>query len=139
MDKINVEGPVYVGGMTKIEDGATIVGPAMIGPSCHICAGATIDWHRKTIDKERNESFKRDGKDIHAAMEAETPNGPTSLFVLPHMAGTGTPHMDGMASGAILLSDEIRQGSADQPQCGITACRCTPSPTPAPFWTEVST
>ena len=42
-DKINVEGPVYVGGMTKIEDGATIVGPAMIGPSCHICAGATID------------------------------------------------------------------------------------------------
>jgi mannose-1-phosphate guanylyltransferase len=42
-DKINVKGPVYVGGMTKIEDGATIVGPAMIGPSCHICAGATID------------------------------------------------------------------------------------------------
>ena len=42
-DKINVEGPIYVGGMTKIEDGATIVGPAMIGPSCHICAGATID------------------------------------------------------------------------------------------------
>jgi mannose-1-phosphate guanylyltransferase len=42
-DKINVQGPVYVGGMTRIEDGATIVGPAMIGPSCHICEGATID------------------------------------------------------------------------------------------------
>ncbi|MBM5815357.1 MAG: NDP-sugar synthase [Cyanobacteria bacterium K_Offshore_surface_m2_239] len=42
-EKINVTGPVYVGGMTKIEDGATIIGPAMIGPSCHICAGATID------------------------------------------------------------------------------------------------
>ncbi|MEB3176576.1 MAG: NDP-sugar synthase [Synechococcus sp.] len=42
-DKIKVEGPVYVGGMTKIEDGVTIIGPAMIGPSCHICAGATID------------------------------------------------------------------------------------------------
>jgi len=42
-DKINVHGPVYVGGMTKIEDGATIIGPAMIGPSCHICEGATID------------------------------------------------------------------------------------------------
>ena len=42
-DKIEVEGPVYVGGMTKIEDGARIIGPAMIGPSCHICAGATID------------------------------------------------------------------------------------------------
>jgi mannose-1-phosphate guanylyltransferase len=42
-DKINVQGPVYVGGMTKIEDGATIIGPAMIGPSCHICENATID------------------------------------------------------------------------------------------------
>ncbi len=42
-DKINVTGPVYVGGMTKIEDGATIVGPTMIGPSCHICEGATVD------------------------------------------------------------------------------------------------
>ena len=42
-DKIKVQGPVYVGGMTRIEDGATIIGPAMIGPSCHICENATID------------------------------------------------------------------------------------------------
>jgi mannose-1-phosphate guanylyltransferase len=42
-DKINVQGPIYVGGMSRIEDGATIIGPAMIGPSCHICEGATID------------------------------------------------------------------------------------------------
>ena len=42
-DKINVQGPVYVGGMTRIEDGATIIGPSMIGPSCCICEGATID------------------------------------------------------------------------------------------------
>jgi mannose-1-phosphate guanylyltransferase len=42
-DRITVQGPIYVGGMSRIEDGATIIGPAMIGPSCHICAGATID------------------------------------------------------------------------------------------------
>jgi mannose-1-phosphate guanylyltransferase len=42
-DKINVQGPVYVGGMTRIEDGVTIIGPSMIGPSCQICEGATID------------------------------------------------------------------------------------------------
>ena len=42
-DQINVSGPIYVGGMTKIEDGATIIGPAMIGPNCHICEDATID------------------------------------------------------------------------------------------------
>jgi mannose-1-phosphate guanylyltransferase len=42
-DQVNVQGPIYVGGMTRIENGATIIGPAMIGPSCHICEGATID------------------------------------------------------------------------------------------------
>jgi mannose-1-phosphate guanylyltransferase len=42
-DRIQVRGPVYVGGMTRIDDGATIIGPAMIGPSCHICENATID------------------------------------------------------------------------------------------------
>ncbi|MGG6295855.1 sugar phosphate nucleotidyltransferase [Leptolyngbya sp. AN02str] len=42
-DKVNIQGPVYIGAMTKIEDGATIIGPAMIGPNCHICSGATVD------------------------------------------------------------------------------------------------
>ncbi len=42
-DKVNIQGPVYIGSMTKIEDGATIIGPTMIGPSCHICSGATVD------------------------------------------------------------------------------------------------
>ncbi|MGB8701947.1 MAG: NDP-sugar synthase [Thermosynechococcaceae cyanobacterium] len=42
-DKVNIRGPVYIGGMTKIEDGATVIGPAMIGPNCWICGGATVD------------------------------------------------------------------------------------------------
>ena len=42
-DKVHIQGPVYIGGMTKIEDGAKIIGPAMIGPNCWICSGATVD------------------------------------------------------------------------------------------------
>jgi len=42
-DKVDIKGPVYIGSMTRIEDGATILGPSMIGPSCHICSGATVD------------------------------------------------------------------------------------------------
>ncbi len=41
-DQVNITGPVYIGGMTHIEDGATIVGPTMIGPNCWICSGATV-------------------------------------------------------------------------------------------------
>ncbi len=42
-NKVDITGPVYIGGMTKIEDGAKIIGPAMIGPNCYICSGATVD------------------------------------------------------------------------------------------------
>ena len=42
-DKVDIQGPVYIGGRTRIEDGAKIVGPSMIGPNCHICSGATVE------------------------------------------------------------------------------------------------
>lgn len=42
-DKVNIEGPVYIGGMTHIADGATIIGPSAIGNNCDICTGAIVD------------------------------------------------------------------------------------------------
>ncbi len=42
-DKVDITGPVYIGGMTRIEDGAKIVGPTMIGPNCWLCKGATVE------------------------------------------------------------------------------------------------
>ncbi|PSN18503.1 mannose-1-phosphate guanyltransferase [filamentous cyanobacterium CCP5] len=42
-DKINIEGPVYIGGMTDIEDGATIIGPSAIANNCSISGRAIID------------------------------------------------------------------------------------------------
>ncbi|XWK88062.1 MAG: NDP-sugar synthase [Phormidium sp.] len=42
-DNINIKGPAYIGSMTRIEDGAKIIGPTMIGPNCWVCKGATVD------------------------------------------------------------------------------------------------
>ncbi len=42
-DKVEIQGPVYIGSMTRIEDGARIIGPTMIGPNCWICGGAVVD------------------------------------------------------------------------------------------------
>ncbi len=42
-DKVDITGPVYIGGMTRIEDGAKIVGPTMIGSNCWVCSGATVE------------------------------------------------------------------------------------------------
>jgi mannose-1-phosphate guanylyltransferase len=41
-DRVDITGPVYIGAMTHIEDGAKIIGPTMIGPNCWICQGATV-------------------------------------------------------------------------------------------------
>lgn len=42
-DKVDIQGPVYIGGMTRIEDGARIIGPTMIGPNCHLCKGSVVE------------------------------------------------------------------------------------------------
>ncbi len=42
-DKVDITGPVYIGGMTRIEDGAKIVGPTTIGPNCWVCSGAKVE------------------------------------------------------------------------------------------------
>ncbi len=42
-DKVEIKGPVYIGAMTRIDDGARIIGPTMIGPNCHICSGADVE------------------------------------------------------------------------------------------------
>lgn len=42
-DKINIQGPVYIGGSTQIEDGANIIGPSVIGANCHICSNVLIE------------------------------------------------------------------------------------------------
>ncbi|HEY9889152.1 MAG TPA: NDP-sugar synthase [Candidatus Obscuribacterales bacterium] len=42
-DKVDIQGPVYIGARAHIEDGATIIGPTMIGPNCEICSNAIVD------------------------------------------------------------------------------------------------
>lgn len=42
-DKVEIQGPVYIGAMTHIEDGAKIIGPSAIGQNCWVCGGATVD------------------------------------------------------------------------------------------------
>jgi len=41
--KIHLQPPVYIGGMTRIEPGVTIIGPAMIGPNCRLGQNACVE------------------------------------------------------------------------------------------------
>lgn len=42
LEQVNIIPPVYIGGSTKIEAGATIIGPAVIGANCVVEGGAKI-------------------------------------------------------------------------------------------------
>jgi mannose-1-phosphate guanylyltransferase len=41
-DRVRIEGPVYIGSSTSVGDGATIIGPTVIGSGCVIQPGAVL-------------------------------------------------------------------------------------------------
>jgi mannose-1-phosphate guanylyltransferase len=41
-DRVRIEGPVYIGSSTSVGDGASIIGPTVIGSGCVIQPGATL-------------------------------------------------------------------------------------------------
>ncbi len=43
LDKVEIEGPVYIGSSTRIGNGSRIIGPTVIGTNCVIEPGATIE------------------------------------------------------------------------------------------------
>lgn len=43
LDACDIRGPVYLGSSTRIENGVTLVGPAVIGRNCLVESGASVD------------------------------------------------------------------------------------------------
>ena len=42
LEKVRIEGPVYIGASSKIEDGCEIIGPTWIGHGCYLQNGARV-------------------------------------------------------------------------------------------------
>jgi xylulokinase len=59
-------------------------------------AGSLVRWFRDTFAQEAREE-----KDIYARLDAELPDDPTKLMVLPYFEMTGSPAFVGDASGVI--------------------------------------
>ncbi len=60
-----------------------------------------LRWFRDTFETHLMQETKTNHQDAYIRMEAECPKAPTSLVVVPHFAGSGTPYMDSLASGTI--------------------------------------
>ena len=64
--------------------------------------GLLLRWFRDTLCASDLDAARQSGRDAYDVILAGAPAGPTSLLVLPHFAGAGTPTFDTRSKGAIL-------------------------------------
>ena len=63
--------------------------------------GALVKWFRNTFAATEHQAARKQGKDIYPALFNELPEGPSSVFVLPHFTQTGPPTFTSNSSGVI--------------------------------------
>lgn len=97
-DRAAIVGPVYIGGSTQIEPGATIIGPTVIGSNCLITSGAIV---KNCIV----EDYTRVGK--HANLESKIIFGNKCLN--PEME----THFDVADANIEFLIDDVRKSISD--------------------------
>ena len=65
-------------------------------------SGSVLRWFRDHFGAADVAEAVRTGKDPYDLLLADLPEDPTGILWVPHMAGSGTPHMDPQAKGAIV-------------------------------------
>ncbi|MEN3185072.1 MAG: FGGY-family carbohydrate kinase [Atribacterota bacterium] len=64
--------------------------------------GSVLRWFRDQFGYEETLRAKQESRDVYDVLLEDLPEQPTSLFVLPHFAGSGTPYLDERSRGAML-------------------------------------
>jgi len=64
-------------------------------------AGAALKWYRDAFEQELRVSCDAKGINTYAELNKRLSETPSPVLFLPHLAGTGTPHMDAAAKGMI--------------------------------------
>jgi sugar (pentulose or hexulose) kinase len=66
-----------------------------------ITSGAALRWYRDTLGVPDRDQAAAAGQDAYEVMIAAAPDRPARVFVLPYLAGTGTPWLDHHQRGAV--------------------------------------
>lgn len=64
-------------------------------------SGAVLRWYRNTLGLPEVQKARQQNRDPYEIMIHSTPEGPSSVYVLPYFAGTGTPWLDVNQRGTI--------------------------------------
>ena len=65
-------------------------------------SGAVLRWFRDTFGQPEVARAAAEGRDVYDAMLDGLPSDPTGLFLVPYMAGSGTPYLDPLAKGVLV-------------------------------------
>jgi xylulokinase len=65
-------------------------------------AGAVLRWFRDNFAREEARQAKAAGRDVYDLLLEGLPEGPTGLFLVPYLAGSGTPYMDPLSRGVLV-------------------------------------
>ena len=64
--------------------------------------GLVLRWFRDTLGQKEMQEARASGRDAYDLLLQDASPEPTSLLLLPHFAGSGTPKFDTASKGAIL-------------------------------------
>lgn len=65
-------------------------------------AGAALKWYRDQFAAELRDRCQREGRSAYDELNRSLGEKPSPVLFLPHLGGTGTPHMDAQAKGMLL-------------------------------------
>lgn len=66
-----------------------------------VTGGSVIRWYRDNLGHAESKQAQARGADPYDAIISSTPDSPSSVYVLPYFAGTGTPLLDIKQKGSI--------------------------------------
>ena len=65
-------------------------------------AGALLKWYRDNFAHQEKKIAEREKKDIYEVIIQQAEDKPSSLLLLPHFVGSGTPWLDPSSKGALV-------------------------------------
>ena len=86
---------------------ANICAEPYLGPGREVAlaftnaAGTALKWYRDTFERELAAACAGRGESAYAVLNEALSDSPSPLLFLPYLAGTGTPHMDALATGML--------------------------------------
>jgi len=65
-------------------------------------SGAILRWFRDQFGRAEVAAARTEGRDVYEVLLADLPADPTGLYLVPYLAGSGTPYMDPLAKGVLV-------------------------------------